>query len=224
MFNFKSIFEANGNLDVLSILICSGVGILLGLIIAFTHMKTTRTTKNFLVTLAVLPILVQVVMLMVNGNLGTSIAILGAFSLIRFRSIAGNSKEILSVFFSMAIGLALGMGQILFASIITVLVSIVIFILSLTKFLEPIRKDQILKITIPEDLDYDEALADIFKKYTKNASLIKTKTIDMGSLYKLTYSVTLKSGVKEKEMLDDIRTKNCNMQVSLSRPNIESEI
>ncbi len=224
MFNFKSIFEANGNLDATSILICSGVGILLGLIIAFTHMKTTRTTKNFLVTLAVLPILVQVVMLMVNGNLGTSIAILGAFSLIRFRSIAGNSKEILSVFFSMAIGLALGMGQILFASVITVLVSGLIFALGVTKFVEPIRKDRILKITVPQNLDYDEALADIFSKYTKNASLMKTKTIDMGSLYKLTYSVTLKSGVKEKEVLDAIRIKNCNMQVSLSRPNIESEI
>ena len=124
----------------------------------------------------------------------------------------------------MAIGLALGMGQILFASIITVLVSIVIFILSLTKLLEPIRKDQILKITIPEDLDYDEALADIFKKYAKSATLVKTKTIDMGSLYKLTYNVTLKSGIKEKELLDAIRTKNCNMQVSLSRPNMESEI
>lgn len=222
---FNSIFDqASFGLDIKSILICSGVGILLGLIIAFTHMKTTRTTKNFLVTLAVLPILVQVVMLMVNGSLGTSIAILGAFSLIRFRSIAGNSKEILSVFFSMAIGLALGMGQILFATVITVLVSAVIFILSLTKFLEPARKDQILKVTIPEDLDYDDALKSVFKKYTKEHSLMRTKTIDMGSLYKLTYSVTLKSGVKEKKFIDAIREKNCNMRVSLSRPNMENEI
>ncbi|MBQ6510883.1 DUF4956 domain-containing protein [Candidatus Saccharibacteria bacterium] len=222
---FNSIFDWTTNgLDITSILICSGVGILLGLVIAFTHMKTTRTTKNFLVTLAVLPILVQVVMLMVNGSLGTSIAILGAFSLIRFRSIAGNSKEILSVFFSMAIGLALGMGQILFASIITILVALVIFVLSVTKLLEPARKDQILKITIPEDLDYDDALDDIFKKYTKGYSLVKTKTIDMGSLYKLTYSVTLKGGVKEKEMIDAIRERNCNMQVALSRPNMDGEI
>lgn len=222
---FNSIFDQTSTgLDIISILICSGVGILLGLIIAFTHMKTTRTTKNFLVTLAVLPLLVQVVMLMVNGSLGTSIAILGAFSLIRFRSIAGNSKEILSVFFSMAIGLALGMGQILFASVITILVAIVILFLSITKFLEPKRKDQILKITMPEDLDYDEALKDIFKKYTREASLLKTKTIDMGSLYKLTYSVTLKAGLKEKELIDAIRERNCNMQVALSRPNMESEI
>lgn len=222
---FNSIFDpAAAGLNITSILICCGVGVILGLVIAFTHMKTTRTTKNFLVTLAVLPLLVQVVMLMVNGSLGTSIAILGAFSLIRFRSIAGNSKEILSVFFSMAIGLALGMGQVLFASVITVLVSIVIFVLSLTKLLEPIRKDQILKITIPEDLDYDDALKDIFKKYTKESSLIKTKTIDMGSLYKLTYSVTLKGGVKEKEFIDAIRERNCNMQVALSHPNVDSEI
>ncbi len=222
---FHSIFDqTSSGLDITSILMCSGVGILLGLVIAFVHMKTTRTTKNFLVTLAVLPLLVQVVMLMVNGNLGTSIAILGAFSLIRFRSIAGNSKEIMSVFFSMAIGLALGMGQLLFAAVITILVAIVILVLSLTKLLEPTRQDQILKVTIPEDLDYDEALRDVFKKYTKTYTLMKTKTIDMGSLYKLTYSVILKSGVKEKEFIDAVRERNCNMQVALSRPNMESEI
>ena len=130
---FNSVFDtAASGLNITTILLCSGVAILLGLVIAFTHMKTSKTSRNFLVTLTILPLLVQVVMLMVNGSLGTSIAILGAFSLIRFRSIAGNSKEISSVFFAMAIGLALGMGHILFAAVITAITIVVILVLSKT--------------------------------------------------------------------------------------------
>lgn len=222
---FNTIFDNTiTGLNVETVLICAAVAILLGIIVAFTHMKTSKTTKGFAITLATLPLLVMAVMIMINGNLGTSIAILGAFSLIRFRSIQGDAKELLSIFFVMMIGLALGMGHVLFAIVITIIAVAIILIFSFTHFLEPNTYNRSLKIVIPEDLDYDEVFDDIFKKYTKKAELVKTKTMNMGSLYKLTYDVTLKKGIKEKEFLDEIRVKNCNLKVLLSHPEIEKEM
>ena len=161
---------------------------------------------------------------MINGNLGTSIAILGAFSLIRFRSIEGRAKELLSIFFTMMIGLALGMGHILFAVIISSIAIVAILFLSYTTILEPNSNERVLKIVIPEDLDYEEVFTEIFKKYTRKSKLVRMKTMNMGSLYKLTYDVRMKPGVKEKEFLDEIRIKNCNLKVLLSEPCYEEDI
>ena len=213
---FNSIFDASTTLDIKSILICSAVALALGLVIAFTHLKTSQTSKNFLITLTILPLLVEVVMLMVNGSLGTSVAVLGAFSLIRFRSIAGNSKEITSVFFAMAIGLALGMGHILFATFITALTVIVVLVLSKTNIFNFRTQPQVLEITVPEDLDYTAVFDDIFQKYTTSVDLIKSKTTNMGSLYQLTYHVMLKPETDEKEFIDAVRVKNSNLKVLLS--------
>ncbi len=222
---FNSIFDTSSSaLDIKSILICSAAAIALGLIIAFVHLKTSKTSKNFLITLTILPLLVEVVMLMVNGSLGTSIAILGAFSLIRFRSIAGNSKEISSVFFAMAIGLALGMGHILFAAVITAITIAVILILSKTNLFNLSAQPQTLEITVPEDLDYTKMFDDIFKKYTSSAELVRSKTTNMGSLYQLTYDVCLKKSTNEKEFLDAIRIKNSNLKVLLSHVSKEALI
>ena len=222
---FNTIFDTTSTgLDITTGLICAGVALLLGVVIAIMHMKTSQTTKGFLVTLATLPLLVMAVMIMINGNLGTSIAILGAFSLIRFRSIQGKAKDLLSVFFAMMVGLACGMGHILFAAVITAVAVIAIVFFSFTHFLEPNKKQRILKIVVPEDLDYDEAFDEIFKKYTSHADLTKMKTMNMGSLYKLTYDVTMKKGVREKDFLDEIRVKNCNLKVLLSHPCQEEEI
>ena len=222
---FNSIFDTTSSaLDIKSILICSGVALLLGLVIAFTHMKTSKTSKNILITLTILPLLVEVVMIMVNGSLGTSIAILGAFSLIRFRSIAGNSKEISSVFFAMAIGLALGMGHVLFAAVITVIVILVIIILSRTRVFDLSSQPQTLLITVPEDLDYTGAFKDEFKKFTSRAELVSSKTTNMGSLYELTYDVNLKRSANEKEFLDALRVKNSNLKVLLSHVSKENLI
>ena len=192
--------------------------------LVLSHMKTSQTTKGFLTTLSVLPLLVMAVMIMINGSLGTSIAILGAFSLIRFRSIRGRAKDLLAIFFAMMVGLALGMGHALFATVITAIGILAIVFFSYTPILEPNRKERVLKIVIPEDLDYEEVFAEIFKKYTSKASLVKMKTMNMGSLYKLTYDVKLKHGVKEKAFLDEIRVKNCNLKVLLSEPLCEEEI
>ncbi len=222
---FNSIFDqTTTGLSITTALICSIVAIVLGIVIAITHMKTTQTSKGFLITLATLPLLVMAVMIMINGNLGTSIAILGAFSLIRFRSIQGQAKDLLSVFFAMAIGLACGMGHVLFAAVMTIIGVVAIFFFSFTHFLEPNKNQRVLKIVIPEDMDYEEVFDETFRKYTSKAELTRMKTMNMGSLYKLTYDVTLKSGIKEKEFLDEIRIKNCNLKVLLSHPCLEEEI
>lgn len=222
---FNSVFDtASVGLNITTILMCSGAALALGLVIAFTHMKTSKTSRNFLITLTILPLLVEVVMLMVNGSLGTSIAILGAFSLIRFRSIAGNSKEISSVFFAMAVGLALGMGHILFAAVITAITIVVILILSKTNIFNLSAQPQTLEITIPEDLDYTHVFDAEFKKYTSHHELVRSKTTNMGSLYQLTYDVSLKKSVNEKEFLDAIRVKNSNLKVLLSHVSKEQLI
>lgn len=222
---FNSIFDAGATgLSITTALICAGVALALGVAIAITHRQTSQTTKGFLITLAVLPLLVMAVMIMINGNLGTSIAILGAFSLIRFRSIQGRAKDLLSVFFAMMIGLALGMGHVLFAVVITAIGIFAIVLFSSTRLLEPDEHERVLKITIPEDLDYDEVFNEIFKKYTSRAKLVRMKTVNMGSLYDLTYDVKLKHGIKEKAFLDEIRVKNCNLKVLLSQPVLEEEI
>lgn len=222
---FNSIFDSSVNgLDITTGLICAAVAVGLGIVIAITHMKTSQTTKGFLVTLATLPLLVMAVMIMINGNLGTSIAILGAFSLIRFRSIQGKAKDLLSVFFAMMVGLACGMGHILFATVITVISVVIIVLFSNTNFLEPNKKQRVLKIVVPEDLDYEEVFNEIFAKYTSKAELIQMKTMNMGSLYKLTYNITMKSNAREKDFLDEIRVKNCNLKVLLSHPCMEEEI
>ena len=222
---FNSIFDSTSTgLDITTGLICAAVALGLGIVIAITHMKTSQTTKGFLITLATLPMLVMAVMIMINGTLGTSIAILGAFSLIRFRSVQGEAKDLLSVFFAMTVGLACGMGHILFAAAITIVAVIAILVFSYTHLLEPNKEQRVLKIVIPEDLDYEEVFDEIFAKYTTKTKLVRMKTINMGSLYKLTYDVTLKQGIKEKEFLDELRVKNCNLKILLSHPCLEEEI
>lgn len=222
---FNTIFDTTAaGLDITTALIASGVALLLGIALAISHAKTTQTTKGMMVTLAVLPVLVMAVMIMINGNLGTSIAILGAFSLIRFRSLEGRAKDLLAIFAAMMIGLACGMGHVLFGTVITAIYIVAVIILSFTPILEPDRHERVLKIIIPEDLDYDDVFTDIFKKYTSRHRLVRMKTMNMGSLYKLTYDVRLRHGVKEKEFLDEIRVKNCNLKVLLSEPCCEEEI
>ncbi len=222
---FNTIFDTTvSGLDIPSALIASGVALLLGVALAITHAKTTQTTKGMMVTLAVLPVLVMAVMIMINGNLGTSIAILGAFSLIRFRSLEGRAKDLLAIFAAMMIGLACGMGHILFGAVIMAIYIFATIILTFTPLLEPDRHERVLKVIIPEDLDYEDVFADIFKKYTSRSRLVRMKTMNMGSLYKLTYDIKLRHGVKEKEFLDEIRVKNCNLKVLLSEPCCEEEI
>ncbi len=213
---FNSIIGASITLP--TFVICVITSIVLGLIVAFLHMKTTKSNQNFISTLVLLPVIVTVVIVLVNGNLGTGVAVAGAFSLIRFRSIPGNSREILNVFFAMAIGLAVGTGYIGFAIVFTVLTAITSFILFKLKFGENTMNEKILKIAIPEELDYQEVFDDIFKEYLDSYVLRQTKTTNMGSMFELTYVVVPKEKTNEKELIDKIRVRNGNLKVSLTHP------
>ena len=215
----NSIFETNASssIGLTEVLISMIMAIILGFIIALVHKKTSKYSKNFLITVTLLPILVEAVMLMVNGNLGTSIAIMGAFSLVRFRSIPGTSKEILIVFFAMAIGLSCGMGQIWFACILTLLGCLLLILLNKLTIFEKDKNEKKLKILIPENLEYENVFDDIFKECTNKVVLEKTKTTNMGSMFELSYRVNIKDGILEKDFLDKLRTRNGNLKISLER-------
>lgn len=183
---FSSILSTiGGSLTVGAAVICTLASIILGLGISIMYMKQGKCSKNFAISLVVLPVLIQVVIMMVNGNLGTSVAVLGAFSLVRFRSVPGSSKEICAVFFAMAIGLATGMGFIAFAVMITFVVGVLFIVLTKTSFGEPKAGVKELKVTIPETLDYTEIFDDLFGRYTNGASLERVKTTNLGSMFEL---------------------------------------
>ncbi|MBQ4486381.1 MAG: DUF4956 domain-containing protein [Oscillospiraceae bacterium] len=213
---FHSILS--GNVDLRDYLMCFGSAAACGLIISLCYMFKNRYSKNFVSTLILLPIIVSSVIMMVNGNVGTGVAVLGAFSLIRFRSVPGNSKDISAIFLSMAVGLATGMGYIGFAFLITVAVCIIMILLSTINFGGSKENTMELRITVPEDLDFEGAFDDILKANTLTYTLRSTKTTNMGSLFELRYDIILKPDAGTKKMIDDIRTRNGNLTVSCSRP------
>lgn len=216
---FASILSTTGgSLTVSAAVICTVASIILGLGISFMYMKQGKCSKNFAISLVVLPVLIQVVIMMVNGNLGTGVAVMGAFSLVRFRSVPGSSKEICAVFFAMAIGLATGMGFIAFAVMITVVVGALFLILTKTSFGEQKQGVKELKVTIPETLDYTEVFDDLFTKYTTEASLESVKTTNLGSMFELRYNINLKDEKQEKALIDEMRCRNGNLTIMCSRP------
>lgn len=210
--------------SVMSIIWCLLSALVLGFVISFTYSLTSKYSKNFLITISLLPLIVCSVIIMVNGNLGTSVAVLGAFSLIRFRSMPGNSKEILIVFLSMSIGLSLGMGQLVFACILTAFFLIGIVLYTKVSLFERNSKEKILKIIIPENLDYEKVFDDIFTKYTSKFSLEMVKTTNMGSLFDLSYNIILKKDVSEQEFIDELRIRNDNLKIILTHPLVEGEL
>lgn len=221
----NSIFSSStASIELSAILLCSLCSIILGVIIALTHKYTSKYNKNFLITITTLPLLVQTIIIMVNGNLGTSVAIMGAFGLVRFRSLPGTSKEILSVFFAMTVGLATGMGHLVFAVIITVIGCVVLMILAKITLFDKNKQEKILKITIPENLDYTTVFDDIFERYTKKVELEQVKTTNMGSMFDLSYRITLNEDINEKEFLDDLRVKNGNLKIILTHPLEENDL
>ena len=218
---FNGIFEHDLTqvISVGDFLLCIGVSLILGLVMAAAYMWKNDYTKSFLITLALLPAVVCVVIMMVNGNIGAGVAVAGAFSLVRFRSAPGSAKEIVTIFLAMGTGLIAGMGYLGFSALFTLIMSAVFFFYNLLAS-GGVRRDAVcktLKITIPEDLDYTEVFDDIFTEYTKRAELIKVKTTNMGSMFRLTYNVTLRDAAREKEMIDRIRERNGNLEISVSR-------
>ena len=218
---FKGLFDIEGAaiISVSDFLLCVGFSLLLGLIIAASYMFRTRYTKSFVVTLAVLPAVVCVVIMMVNGNVGTGVAVAGAFSLVRFRSVPGTAREIGMLFLAMGAGLIAGMGYLAYALLFTLIVSAV-FMLYNTLNLgtgKNASRYKTLKITIPEDLDYSGVFDDLFNDYTTSWDLIQVRTTNMGSMYRLTYNLVLKDAAKEKEFIDKLRCRNGNLEINISR-------
>lgn len=209
--------------SIQSFLICIACSLLLGAVIAWIHSRYNDSSKGFIMTLALLPAMVQMVIMLVNGNLGTGIAVMGAFSLVRFRSIPGSAKEISSIFLSMAIGLATGTGYITAAVIFVVIVGGVSILYNITDFGEPGQKEKELRVTIPEGLNYIGVFDDLFEKYTTKSQLIRVKTANMGSLYKLEYRVALRDTEQEKEFIDDLRCRNGNLEITCGRISFGSE-
>ena len=217
---FKGVFdnELTQVIEVGDFLLCLGVSLLLGLIMAAAYMWRNEHTKSFLVTLALLPAVVCVVIMMVNGNIGAGVAVAGAFSLVRFRSAPGSAKEIVTIFLAMGAGLIAGMGYLGFAALFTVIMCVMfLFYNALAGNARSEAVNKTIKITIPEDLDYTGAFDDIFAEYTKKNELVKVKTTNMGSMFRLTYNVTLKDATKEKEMIDRIRERNGNLEIMVSK-------
>jgi uncharacterized membrane protein YhiD involved in acid resistance len=215
---FTSILStAASSLTISNALVCTIASLILGLLISITYMNSGPYSKNFVVSLVMLPALVQIVIMMVNGNLGTGVAVMGAFSLVRFRSLPGSSKEISTIFFAMAVGLSTGMGYISFAVVITIILSLALLLLSKTSFGGGETSTKELKITIPENLNYTNVFDDLFEKYTKSAVLEKVKTTNLGSMFDLHYHIELKNEFEEKEFIDELRCRNGNLTISCNK-------
>ena len=215
---FKGLFdtELTAVISVGDFLLCLCFSLLLGVIMALGYMYRTRYTKSFVVTLALLPAVVCVVIMMVNGNVGTGVAVAGAFSLVRFRSVPGTAKEIGTLFLAMGAGLIAGMGYLAFALLFTVILFMLYNRLDFGERKNAARYKTV-SITIPEDLDYSDVFDDIFAEYTTACELVRVKTTNMGSMFRLTYNISLRDVSAEKEMIDKLRCRNGNLEISVSR-------
>lgn len=208
---------------ILPYLLCTLCSLALGGVIAAGHTFRNTYSKSFVTTLALLPAIVQMVIMLVNGNLGTGVAVMGAFSLVRFRSVPGTAREISSIFLAMAVGLATGMGYIGIAALFVVVIGAADTIFTVSRFGEKQTRERALRITIPESLDYTEVFEEIFEQYLKRWELVQVKTTNMGSLFRLDYQVVLKNRKEEKKMIDDLRCRNGNLEILCSRTAIVRE-
>lgn len=196
---------------------CFAAALLTGAFLAFCYSFRGRATKSYTITLALLPSAVFMVIMLVNGNLGAGVAVAGAFSLIRFRSSPGTAREIVSIFLAMCVGLALGMGYIGYAVLFAIIMGAILLGLNFIGIWEKTsHKEKILRITIPEDLNYTEVFDDIFKEYTAKYDTVSVKTTNMGSMFKLTYQITLKDVTREKQFIDELRCRNGNLEISIA--------
>ena len=218
---FRGLFDTDMTsvISVSDFLLCIGISLVIGLILAFAYMYRSRYTKSFIVTLALLPAVVCVVIMMVNGNVGAGVAVAGAFSLVRFRSVPGTAKEITMLFLAMSAGLITGMGYLGFALLFSVVMCMLCVLYNLLDFGKKKNAEiyKTLNITIPEDLDYSGVFDEILKKYTTSWELVRVKTTNMGSMFRLTYNLTLRDVTQEKEMIDKLRCRNGNLEITVSK-------
>lgn len=198
--------------------LCIGIALLSGALFAFLCKIKTRQTNSFSVAIALLPAVVAMVIMLVNGNVGTGVAIAGAFSLVRFRSAQGTAREICIIFVAMASGLAFGMGYLAYGIVFLLVIGGALAIYEVVKNKHNTENlEKTLTITIPEDLDYTGVFENCFNTYTEKNQLVKVKTTNMGSMFRLTYDVTMKKDADEKSFIDELRTKNANLEITLAK-------
>lgn len=215
---FDSVFGTAATITVQEFLICIAVSLVIGVFLALVYAFRSKYTQSFLVTLALIPAVVCVVIMMVNGNVGAGVAVAGAFSLVRFRSVPGSAKEICAIFLAMGAGLVTGMGFIGYAVLFAVILGGAMFICSLTGFGGGRdEEERTLKITVSENLDYTEVFDEILADCTDSYRLTNVKTTNMGSLFKLTYVVKLKKDTNQKDMIDRLRVRNGNLEIMLTQ-------
>lgn len=198
-------------------LLCVGASLVIGLVLCAMMLWRTRPSTGFAVTLATLPAVVCVVIMMVNGNVGAGVAVAGAFSLVRFRSAPGSAREICSIFLAMAVGLATGMGYLAAAALFVLVIGGASILYTCLRFGEQKQLEKELKITIPETLDYTDLFDDLFARYTAHWKLEQVKTTNMGSLYRLDYRIALRDPAQEKAFLDELRCRNGNLEIVCGR-------
>lgn len=206
---FASIYTSNAT--AVEFMATSVVSIVLGFMIALVYRKIKGSSGTMFSSLKVLPFLVQLVILLVNGNLGTGVAVAGAFSLVRFRSAPGTAQDIMIIFLAMTIGLCCGMGYCVLA-VVAAVVTCALLLLQPKQKQDPGERD--IRVTVPENLDYAYLFDDLFEKYTVSSQLLRVKTVNMGSLYSLQYRVKLKDTKLEKELIDAMRCRNGNLEIS----------
>ncbi len=218
---FKGLFDTNMTqvISVSDFMLCVGCSLVIGLILTWCYAFRNRYSRGFVATLALLPAVVCVVIMMVNGNVGTGVAVAGAFSLVRFRSVPGSARDIGAIFLAMGTGLVAGMGYLAYAFLCAVLLGGISVLYSQFFFgnKESFSLYKTLHITIPEDLDYTGVFDPILAEYTQQQELIMVKTTNMGSLFRLTYNLTMKPGADEKAFIDKLRCRNGNLEISVSR-------
>ena len=209
---FDTVIE--GALTLEDYLICTAVAFVCGIIVTFAASYKSKLTKSFAMSLVMLAPIIETVILMVNGNIGTGIAVAGAFSLVRFRSVVGRAREITLIFLVMTAGLACAAGYVAIAILFSIILCVALIILARL----PMRseKELELRITIPETLNFSEAFEDLFSQYTKKHELVSVKTSNMGSLYKLLYKIELTYGGTSKEFIDQLRCRNGNLEITLA--------
>lgn len=201
-----------------SSMLAIAAALILGIAISFCYMYTQKKgtySKDFVIAIAILPVIVAVVIMLVGSSMARALSLAGAFALVRFRSAPGSAKDIAVVFFAMSVGLAAGLGFIVFAVVVSVIISIALIVLSKTKFGDSRDMAKVLKITIPEDLNYNGVFEDLFEEYTTFYELRNVKTTNMGTLYELTYSVSMKPESEEKSFIDSLRCRNGNLNITL---------
>ncbi len=221
---FLPVYTSTDQITALVYLVCSLASLALGAVIAFAAGFRSRQSKSFMLALLLIPVIVQMVIMLVNDNVGAGVAVMGAFSLVRFRSAPGSAKEIVSIFLAMATGLATAKGYIALAAVFVIVISLIMIISTYVRFKEKDDLVRELKITIPEDLNYAHEFDDLFDTYTKRSKLLNVKTTNMGSLYKLSYEVELKSEDNVQSFIDDLRTRNGNLEIAVLLPAVSEGV